>query len=177
MKILSRICPICKKQISYNFRSTFLQATRKNQSCKSCSSIQSAKKQQEKRKELWEPIIGYWPIKYRTFVMIRNHWSSLTTKQKIDILYKSVQQRKWYWRHLKRWNRNAGHRKCRITMAKKYSGDNHWMKRPEVLKKIRKTCEKYRGDNHWMKRPEVLKKIRKTCEKYRGDNHWFRINK
>lgn len=162
MKIIpSRNCPICKKIINYNSRDVYSQAKRKNQSCKSCASIESAKRIQQKRKELWKPIVGYWPIKYKTFVMIRKHWSSLTTEQKIKILYKTTKQRKYYWGHLKRYNRNLGHRKCRQTISIKYKGNNHWMKRPEVLEKVRRSCEKYRGDNHWFRRNKI-KEIKKT---------------
>lgn len=42
-------------------------------------------------------------------------------------------------------------------------------------KKLKIAFKKYHGDNHWMKRPEVLLKTKKSCKKYRGDNHWFRI--
>ena len=84
--------------------------------------------------------------------MIKCHWKNLTQKERNKILSKNVLQREYYWGHLRRLNRNAGHRKCRETIAIKYGGENHWMKRPEVIAKVRKTCEKYRGDNHWFRR-------------------------
>jgi len=148
----TRICPVCKRDTPCKNRKSYLAKTRLNKQCKSCSNKKNEIRRKEKERKIWEPIVGYWPLKRKTLYMIKCHWRSLTDVEKIEILLKNTLQKKYYWGHLRRLNRNAAHRKCRETIAIKYSGENHWMKRPEVLAKVKKSCEKYRGDNHWFRR-------------------------
>lgn len=145
-------CPECGKDVQFKNRTNYMASVRNNHPCKSCVQAARAVVQAEEQKKLWEPIIGYWGMKYNTFARIRAHWNSLTEEQKQALLAKTPLQRRYYWDHLKRHNAAEGHRKCRETIRAKYSGENHWMKRPNVLRKIRNTCKKYRGDGHWFRR-------------------------
>ena len=148
----TRICPQCQTPVVYKTRESYGQALRGNHICKRCSQIPVRIEKARKQKEKWEPIIGRWNLRPRTLSMIKRHWASITDAERVEILLKNQQQKDWYWGHLRRKNRVAGHRKCRQVIAQKYSGENHWMKRPEVLAKIKKSCEKYRGDGHWFRR-------------------------
>ena len=147
------ICPTCGISRTYKNRSYFLGISNDTErQCKWCSNISNIEQRKKEEMEMWKPIIGYWNLKYKTLRMIKDHWETLTQEEKNQILSKTPLQKEYYWGHLRRKNRIEGHRKCRQVMAEKYSGENHWMKRPEVLAKIRKTCEKYRGNGHWFRR-------------------------
>lgn len=108
---------------------------RENKQCKKCSSAETYIKNQEKLKQYWEPIIGYWNVTYKTFVRIRRHWNSIDDKQKQFILSKTSQQRKYYWEHLRRANKVIGRKKL-IKSFEKYKGKNHWIHRPKTWEKI-----------------------------------------
>jgi hypothetical protein len=123
-----------------------------------CSHIPGYEQRKREEQAYWEPIIGRWNLRPTTLAMIKKHWNSLTEEQKLDLMNRTQLQKDYYWGHLRRKNRVAGHRKCREVIAQKFSGENHWMKRPEVLAKIRKSCEKFRGDNHWFRNPDYVKK-------------------
>ena len=151
-----RKCPSCGREITYKNQKSYIRQLQLNRSCKYCASNRNARKRKEEERKIWEPIIGYWGLKYRTFKMIKDHWAGLTQDERNEILSKTLLQKEYYWGHLRRKNRNTGHRKCREVMAIKYSGENHWMKRPEVLAKVKKSCEKYCGDNHWFRRKKQV---------------------
>lgn len=154
-KIYSKPCPICNRNMTYKTRAYFLYAIRNNKICKSCASSKTANKEQEKLREQWEPIIGYWNIKFKTFVMIRKHWGELSDEKKTELLKKTKLQRKYYWRHLHRMNKRNGYKKSRETISKNYGGEKHWMKRPEVLQKVIDSCKKYRGNGHWFRKKKI----------------------
>lgn len=151
-----RRCPLCDRGITYKNEKTYKRQYRLNRPCKYCTSNNTANRRKEEERKVWEPIIGYWGLKYKTLRMIKDHWECLTNGEKIEVLLKTSLQKKYYWGHLRRKNCNSGHRKCRQVMAIKYSGENHWMKRPEVLAKVKKSCEKYRGDGHWFRRGKTI---------------------
>ena len=145
-------CPKCGRDVHFKQRVSYLASVRANSPCKSCVNLETALIKAEEERKIWEPIIGYWGMSHNTFIRIKKHWLSLTEDQKTELIGRTPKQRRYYWDHLKRKNAAEGHRKCREIINQKYSGDNHWMKRPEVLQKIRKSCEKYRGDGHWFRR-------------------------
>jgi len=147
----SRVCPQCQKTVVYKTRESYGQAMRLNKPCKVCSHIPSYEQRKKDEQAYWEPIVGRWNLRPKTFAMIKSHWQTLTEEQKLDLMNRIKLQKDYYWGHLRRRNRQAGKRSCREVFAQKYSGENHWMKRPEVLAKIRKSCEKYRGDGHWFR--------------------------
>lgn len=150
--IYSRECPKCGRTVIHKNRYSLFQAVRENKLCKSCGLAPVFAERAKAQREYWEPIIGRWDLMPKTFAMIKKHWRTLTEEQKLEIIRKTPQQKYWYWGHLRRKNRLTQRRNCRTTLAQRYGGENHWMKRPEVLAKIRKSCEKYRGDGHWFRR-------------------------
>jgi hypothetical protein len=147
-----RYCPQCNRPVTYRNRTTYRQAKSLGKPCKACAHSPSYEQRKKDEQTYWEPIIGRWNLKPKTFAMIKRHWRNLTEEQKLDLMNRTQMQKDYYWGHLRRRNRLAGKRSCREVFAQKYSGENHWMKRPEVLAKIRKSCEKYRGDGHWFRR-------------------------
>ena len=155
-----RKCPKCNRDVIHKNERVWLRQTKLNRPCKWCTSNNTSKIVKEKREKAWKSIVGYWPIKYRTFVRIRNHWKSISKQEKLYIHSKTPLQKRYYWEHLRIKNQTTVHKKCREkkcreVMAIKYGGNNHWMKRPEVIAKVRKTCEKYRGDGHWFRRKQI----------------------
>jgi len=136
----------------YKNRASYQQAIRKNKECKSCANITKTKKKHIALGLKWKPIIGKWPITYHKFVAIRKSWNTLSSDEQTRILNLTIVQKQTYWGHLRERNKVEGYRKCRELFAKKYSGENHWMKRPGVLQKIKNSCKKYRGDGHWFRR-------------------------
>jgi len=143
-----RECPRCHNLIKHNRRVGFLNAINENRICKSCG----GKETFERKWGLeWKPIIGdKVPIR-RVFYRIRKHWRTLSQEKKDELLSRTQKSRTMYFEHLPR----AGRTRNRISVKKafeKYKGENHWMKRPEVLRKVKNTCKKYRGDNHWSRR-------------------------
>ena len=155
LKRYTRECPKCHKMVVYKNRTSFRQSRNENKSCKSCSQRVSRFRKECLKQKTWKPIIGHWPVKFTFFIAVREFWNGLSGDERAEFLQKTPTQKRNFWSHLRRKNKSAGHRKYREVMAKKYSGENHWMKRPEVLRKIRKTCEKFRGDNHWFRRGKV----------------------
>jgi hypothetical protein len=108
---------------------------------------------------MWTDIVGsivFIGLSTRRKTMIRNYWKSASDKQKAKILLKTDLQKKYFWDHLNR---------AKAFIQKK--------NRPIYLENLRRAFDKYRGDNHWMKRPEVIGKVIKSCEKYKGPGHWF----
>lgn len=149
--IFARICPKCKGIVEHSTKAVLRAARRLNCQCHSCSAKETAITTRTNLRAQWTPIIGYDNYTYRTLVAVRHHWEQLTETERQEILNKTPRQKYYYWGHLRRKNRGAGHRLCREVMAQKYSGDNHWVRRPEVYLKILKSCEKYKGDGHWFR--------------------------
>jgi hypothetical protein len=148
----TRNCPFCNRIVILKNKKTQKRQIRLNRPCKFCTSQSTAKKAKARSKKQWKPIIGRWPIRELTLERIKRFWKTLTQKEKNEIISKTSLQKMYFWGHLKRKNRHLNHKHCRETMSIKYSGENHWMKRPEVLDKVRKSYEKYRGDGHWSRR-------------------------
>lgn len=150
-----RICPSCFKGVLLKNEKTQKRQIKLNKPCKFCSSKLIGFKARRRSMNTWKPIIGRWPVRKLTLQRIKRFWKTLSDKEKSEIISKSPSQKIYFWGHLKRKNRIINHRHCRETMALRYAGDKHWMKRPEVLTKVRKTFEKYRGDGHWFRRAKA----------------------
>lgn len=150
-RVYARICPKCQSVVEHSTKPVLRAAVRTNQQCHSCAAKETSILTRANLRAQWTPIIGYENYTYDTLDMVRRHWEGLNENEQQIILNKTSLQRYYYWGHLKRKNRTTGHRKCREIMAEKYSGDNHWVRRPEVYIKILKSCEKYKGDGHWFR--------------------------
>lgn len=131
----ARKCFTCDKILFYKKRQSYIQSIKKHQGCHRCGNRTKTELERKKRREIWEPIVGYWNITYKSFVKIRKHWQSLSIEKQQELLSKTPLQRKYYWEHLKRANRVVG------------------------LTKIRKSLEKYKGKNHWIHRTKTWEKV------------------
>jgi len=151
---LTRICPLCQKTIQHKHRSNVLFCQRNNTPCKKCSARIEADKLLEKERVFWTEIFGAIPKNKKTYERWKQIWyHRLTVEEQLSVLEKTTQQKIYFWGHIKRKNKVISKRN------------------------VREAFVKWRGDNHWMKRPEVLEKVIKSCEKYKGDHHWFRLAK
>lgn len=147
-----RSCPSCQSVITHKSKFSFLQAKRENIPCKSCTN-----------KKLWTNET------YRNNQLQHKRNISDSTKKKLSLAMKN------------RWANTED--KTQILENLKHATEifQENLKNPEYKQNWalnqKKAFEKYKGNNHWMKRPEVMEKIINSCKKYKGNNHWFKTEK
>jgi hypothetical protein len=147
----SKTCLKCNSITLYKTRETLLQSINENKICKKCAS----REKQQKLQEAWIPITGTASFTLKMLKAIRVSWRGLSDEDKKIVLNKTDIEKQVYWNDLKRRNKIAGYRKWRQIISERYAGENHWMKRPDVISKIKETCKKYTGDNHWFRKNKI----------------------
>lgn len=150
-----RTCPLCQKVIIHKSSSITYHAKRLNSPCKKCSARIEADKLLEKERVFWTGIFGVIPKNKKVYERWKQIWyHRLTAEEKLSVLNKTTQQKIYFWGHIKRKNKVISKRNVKEAFVK-WCGDNHWMKRPEVLEKVIKSCEKYKGDHHWFRLAKI----------------------
>lgn len=153
----TRKCINCNNDLFYKTRGSFREAIVNNKMCKKCALQKSPVLTENKRKlrEEWIPIIGSDSFTYKKLCSVRSHWKILSDEDRKKILNKTDSEKQFYWTDLRRRNRISGSQKWKQIISEKYAGKNHWMKRPEVISKIKESCKKYTGDNHWFRKNKI----------------------
>lgn len=147
-----RCCPNCQSVITHKSKRTLLQAKNINSPCKSCTN-----------KKLWTDEA------YRNNQLQYKRNMPNITRQKLSSAMK------------KRWENTEDKSQILEQLKRATEIFQENLKNPEYKQNWalnqKKAFEKYKGDNHWMKRPEVMEKIINSCKKYKGNNHWFKTEK
>lgn len=157
-------CPLCGRWQKYKTLGHLLEAQRNNTNCRSCAGKNIS---EESRKKLSQSLKKSWTKKRRLeqSKRIRYQFQKYTLAELIEIRNRQSQAQKIAF---PKWKKNyperyAAWRRNLKLAFKKYRWDNHWMKRPEVLQKIRNSCAIYRNGGHWFHtNPESLKKLIET---------------
>lgn len=147
----TRICPLCQKTIIHKSSSIAYHAKRLNSPCKKCSARIEADKQLDRECVFWTVIFGIIPKRKKLYESWKQVWyHRLSDEERLSVLNKTTQQKIYFWGHINRKRKTISKRNIKEAFVK-WCGDNHWMKRPEVLEKVIQSCEKYKGDHHWFK--------------------------
>ena len=148
---LVTMCECCNRPVTHFTREKYIVALRLGSICVKCDiNILLDKISHDLHMIKMSPLNRATGKALKTIVT-RLHWRKSTgLPREISLLRAKCGYNTWH---------------THITMDSKTKAD--W------IVNLKHSFEKYRGDNHWMKRPAVLRKVIDSSAKYKGEQHWF----